>query len=432
MDNHNESLSDKHSVLIVDDSKAVRLYVEELLLKEEYKVLTAENGVDGLEIIYRQRPDLILLDVEMPRMSGIEVLDQLRADRLLSTIILFTTRSSLENRVEGLNLGADDYIVKPFEESELLARVRAGLRTTLLKKELDSARNRTENAMTRLRETQERLIAEQRLQAIASLASGVAHQITNHLSYIQGNLRTLLTYLTVLVEGAERFNKVAAILGGDEHGTSVEAIELIEWLKGAKLDYIREDIGPLIGETREGGTRIASIVDAFLVFDRVKSACEEKMEPLNDVVSSFVSIFRSCLPQGVTLQVEFDPLPETLRCHRGLLNIALENILQNAVDAVGENGNIGVNLSRDNCWCLIRICDSGGGIPDGCLDMVYEPFYSNCGISGRTGLGLTVAQFLVNAHGGRIQIDSGSLGTTVTIYLPMECVGLNPNGASNP
>jgi DNA-binding response OmpR family regulator len=275
------SPGEKPTVLVVDDSKVVRQYVEALLVREGYCVATAPDGFAGLECIYRNVPDVILLDVEMPGMSGIDVLELLKTEQQLSSIILFTTQSSMENRVQGLNMGADDYITKPFAESELLARVRAGSRTALLKKELAYARNHAQDAMNKSHEAQRWMIEEQNHAAVERLAADIAHQINNPLGFIQGNLHTLSVYARTLADGSDRMLKMAELLLGADKGVQDEAIEILAWMKKVKLVNIRQDIEPIIAETYGGVEYIASIVNSLRFLDRANTFVKTELEDLS-------------------------------------------------------------------------------------------------------------------------------------------------------
>lgn len=115
------------TVLTVDDEPRFVRLIEANLLSAGYKVLTANNGPTALEIIVSKQPNLILLDVMMPEMDGFEVLDRIREFSNVPVIML-TAKGEEADRVEGLNRGADDYVVKPFSANELLARVRAVIR----------------------------------------------------------------------------------------------------------------------------------------------------------------------------------------------------------------------------------------------------------------------------------------------------------------
>jgi DNA-binding response OmpR family regulator len=115
-------------VLLVEDEPEMRLILRDNLEFEGYQVLVAETGEDGVALAFREHPELILLDLMLPRMSGYEVCRRLRAGGVETPIIMVTARNQELDRVAGLELGADDYVGKPFSVRELLARIRVHLR----------------------------------------------------------------------------------------------------------------------------------------------------------------------------------------------------------------------------------------------------------------------------------------------------------------
>jgi len=117
-------------ILVVDDEPAVRVALERALRAHGYGVSIAVDGVDGLEHLASDVPDLVVLDILMPRLDGLEACRQLRASGDRTPILMLTARDAVGDRVEGLDAGADDYLVKPFALDELLARIRALLRRT--------------------------------------------------------------------------------------------------------------------------------------------------------------------------------------------------------------------------------------------------------------------------------------------------------------
>lgn len=274
------SPGEKPSVLVVDASKAIRRYLEELLAREGYCVATATDGFAGLECIYRNVPDVVLLDVEMPGMSDIDLQELLKTEQQLSSVILFTTKLSLGKRLQVMNIGAGDYITKPFAESELLARVRSSWRTALLKKELACARNHTQVALNRLRDAQRRTVEEQKLVAIAGLAVDVAHQINNPLGIIQGNLHNLLAYARILADGSDRMLRMADLLLDVDKGVQDEVIEILDWMKKVKLASIRQDMEPIITETCGYVEYITSIVNSLRFLDRTNTLVKTDLKDL--------------------------------------------------------------------------------------------------------------------------------------------------------
>lgn len=118
----------RERVLVVEDELAMRTVLHDCLTRHGYRVLTAANGEEGLARALEQRPDLLLLDLMLPRLDGFAVCGALRKQGFAGRILVLTARGRVEDRVQGLDLGADDYLVKPFSREELLARVRALLR----------------------------------------------------------------------------------------------------------------------------------------------------------------------------------------------------------------------------------------------------------------------------------------------------------------
>jgi two-component system response regulator MprA len=116
------------TVLVVDDDLKLLKMLQRTLMYENLNVLTATNGLEALPIVHTQRPDLIILDWMMPRMDGLALIQTLRDDGNQTMVLMLTARDAIENRVDGLESGADDYLVKPFAPAELVARVHALLR----------------------------------------------------------------------------------------------------------------------------------------------------------------------------------------------------------------------------------------------------------------------------------------------------------------
>ncbi|ACB73897.1 two component transcriptional regulator, winged helix family [Opitutus terrae PB90-1] len=115
-------------ILIVDDDPMVRAVVGSCLVRQGYRVLEAADGEQAMERIVREKPALVVLDIEMPRVGGLAVLSRLRESGNLTPVLIVSSRSHVDDRVNGLSLGADDYLTKPFNQEELLARIRALLR----------------------------------------------------------------------------------------------------------------------------------------------------------------------------------------------------------------------------------------------------------------------------------------------------------------
>ncbi len=168
-------------ILVVDDNKDIVTVIRRILHTQGYETLVASNGREALEAARAEMPDVILLDWMLPEVDGLDVCRQLKADSDTRgiMILLVTGRGSVANRVEGFNAGADDYIPKPFNHPELLARIRSALRLKQLTDDLED-RNR------RLIKSQNELIRAEKMATIGLLASGIAHEFNNIMAGISG------------------------------------------------------------------------------------------------------------------------------------------------------------------------------------------------------------------------------------------------------
>ncbi len=156
-------IEDKDTILLVEDEEDTRFILKRLLDKNGYYVETAINGVDALRVLEDFKPKVILADWTMPEMDGLELCNQLKAkeETKLIYFIVLTARATLKDRVLGLDVGADDFLVKPVENQELLARIRSGVRINNLQHELKSIEHS---------------------KALIEMAATIAHKINNPLA----------------------------------------------------------------------------------------------------------------------------------------------------------------------------------------------------------------------------------------------------------
>ncbi|MBI9073198.1 MAG: response regulator [Melioribacteraceae bacterium] len=167
----------KDKVLIVEDEEDTRFILERLLMKNNYEVRSAENGVEALKLLENFFPKVIVADWTMPQMDGLQFCDILKEQEKYKLIyfIVLTARASLKDRVTGLDVGADDFLVKPVENQELLARIRSGIRIHNLQNELKSIEHN---------------------KAIIELACTIGHQLNNPLSSLTMSLKSLESEFT--------------------------------------------------------------------------------------------------------------------------------------------------------------------------------------------------------------------------------------------
>lgn len=369
-------------ILVVDDDpRNVRL-LEGIFRTAGYAVDKAHSGAEALDLIAQTPPDLVLLDVMMPGMSGHDVCVRLKGDEKTRPIpvVLVTSLSSTEDKVEGLDLGADDFVSKPVNRLELLAKTRSLLRIKTLHDEVTRAKEELE------RKNQELLRLEQLKESLVQM---IVHDLKNPLTAIMGNLSLVL-------------QSPAATPAKTEHRLGV-ALESTRIMMRMILDLL--DISRL----------------------------EESHMTLTREAVSLSSVAQTCLLENgglvtrgsIHLKEEFPAgLPEAW-VDRGLIDRVVANLLSNAIKHTPEGGTITVGARPvDERTLELYVNDTGEGIPEAYHLIIFEKFCQadakKFGLKTDRGLGLTFCKMAVEAHGGRIWVTSApGQGSTFTISLPI-------------
>jgi len=344
-------------VLVVDDNPDLRTFIASNLA-DDYRIEMAEDGIDGLDVARRWMPDLIISDIMMPRMDGYEFTRQIRQDHSLSQIpvILATSKSGGEAVVEGLKIGADDYLAKPFEIRELKARVAAQLRNRRLERNLNER--------------------ESRLAAIGQMTSVIIHDLKNPLS---------------------------AIIGFAE-------IAKQDVLTGKEVEMITQDLEPVISEANRVSRMIAEVLD----FAR-GSTSDLNLVP-TDLIAYLETVCQplkaKLLPMGIELGLSYKSDVELqVNIDNDRMLRVIENLVQNAYEAVMAEGqspqgkHIWIDIRGDERSATVRIADDGPGISVEMVPKLFDAFATGKRRTG-TGLGLATVRNLVIAHGGEITVEA--------------------------
>ena len=401
-------------VLIVDDIAENLLLVRAQLELEGHRVSEAGGGEAALAAVRAEPPDLILLDVLMPGIDGHEVCRRLKADSATRTIpvIMLTALRERADKLMALEAGADDFLSKPFDRAELLARVRSHLRSKFLYDRLARSRDeiralnavleqrvseRTQElaeALFTLREAQAHVVQQERLRALGEMASGVAHDLNNALAPVVGFSELLLM--------------------------KVDALDNREEL----LSYLR-----LISE---GATSAADVVARLRQFYRPRDA-HEQLAPVDlpAVVERTIALTQpkwrdQAQAAGKSIRIETDlrPVPAIAGAESELRDL-LTNLIFNAVDAIpahtaGEPDSvIALRTRTKGEEVVLEVSDTGSGMTEEVRRRCLEPFFTTKGEHG-TGLGLSTVHGTLRRHGGALEIKSRlGAGTTFRIFLPI-------------
>ncbi|MBI4986647.1 MAG: HAMP domain-containing histidine kinase [Rhodocyclales bacterium] len=272
-------------------------------------------------------------------------------------------------------------------------------RYKLLSEELEQ---RVAATVKLLDERQRQLYQAEKLASVGQLAAGVAHEINNPIGFVRSNVATLGRYLDTW------------------RGLKARLADAPAAWQELDLDFILTDSADIVQDSIAGIDRVARIVADLRGFSNVDRP-EEEVADLNPNIEDVASVVRGQLPAGVALQLDLHPLPRIL-CLPGHINQVLHSVIRNAVQAVQDGGRPGTVTVRSQAagdGVDIAVADTGVGMSAEQLTRVFEPFYTTRGVGQGTGLGMTVAKDIVQAHDGRISISSQpQAGTTVTIHLP--------------
>ena len=422
------------TLLVVDDEENNRNVIVAQLKTEGYAFITAASGEEALELIDQQLPDLILLDVMMPGISGFDVAEILKSEERTATIpiIMITALGDGNSRLTGLTSGVEEFLTKPVSRAELLMRVRNLLRLKEYQDDLSTYNNalegrvadRTkelESASLQLSEAQTQLLQSEKLAALGQLAAGVAHEINNPVGYVNSNIGTLKGYTKDLIEILRAYEEI-----NQKHTPDPELMIGLQKLKDKhQLDYICEDAPQLIDESLEGLSRIRKIVQDLKNFAHTDVDPEWKLEDMHECLDSALNIANNEIKYKAKVIREYGQLPE-IECLGSQLSQVFLNLLINAAHAIpdSEQGTITVRTSCDNDEVSIEISDTGCGIPAENLTRIFDPFFTTKPIGQGTGLGLSLSYGIVQRHNGRIEVRSetrmeAGRGTTFRVVLPL-------------
>ncbi|MGL4376314.1 MAG: hybrid sensor histidine kinase/response regulator [Microcoleaceae cyanobacterium] len=429
-------------ILIVDDNPTNLEVLYGALTEAGYEVLVEMDGKSGIEQAKYTVIDLILLDVMMPGIDGFETCRLLKEEILTQEIpiIFMTALSDVVDKVKGLSLGAVDYITKPFQKEEVLARIKTHIKLHRLKLELwqekqlleHRVQQRTEKlsqALEELQKAQYQLVNSEKMSALGQLVAGFAHEINNPLSFLSGNLEQatqatndMIDYLCLCQEKC--------------HPTDQEVSRKGEEIE---LEYLMEDLPQMLSSMRVGIERIANLSKALRTFARGDS--EDKcLANVHDGLDSTLMILQHRLKANNTrpeIQVikNYDGRLPEISCYLGKLNQVFMNILSNAIDALEEMNKersfgeikfhpnqiiITTDFDARKKIIVIKIKDNAGGIPEPIKSKVFDELFTTKSVGKGTGLGLSISRKIVEEnHGGTLTFESFlGEGTEFTICLP--------------
>ncbi|MBI1882777.1 MAG: response regulator [Chlamydiae bacterium] len=360
-----KNFSGKKTVLIVEDNPDLLSFLSSEL-QREYRLILSRDGEEALGKIEKERPDLVISDIMMPKMNGYEFcrrMKNLKSHRDIPLIFL-TAKADLDMKLEGYQYGADDYLVKPFNIDELKAKARALITLRQMGKALQQAQ-------------------EEKLAYVNQMAASLAHEIRNPLQPIR-------TYLEVLQ---------------DHYADPTFPQKMIE----AVTPYL---------------DRMDSLVQQLMHLGRFEKPSLSAMNPVNPLEDVLQILEPKLKSRRILVQKKFLKSPTSFLADPNQLAQVFFNLIKNALEAMPQGGTLLIQTEKiaENGKNLYQISfkDSGLGMDGETLQHLFEPFYTTKKEKG-TGLGLSISKQIVEAHQGKIWAESKpGQGALFLVQLPMK------------
>jgi DNA-binding response OmpR family regulator len=376
------SSDDVKKVLIVEDNQENKDLLVYFLKPKGYHISTVADGLQALESVKKEKPDIVLLDIMLPKMNGFEVCQKLKEDAETKSIpiLMITALKDLKDKIKALDVGADDFISKPFENVELLARVKSLLR---LKEYHDQLAKKN----IELEETNKTLVWMDKFKE--ELINLIVHDMKNPLFVIQGNLQMMSMNLDqVPSETLKKYTKRI-------ERSSQQLLRMVVNL----LDISRFEEGNLV--LKKDRIEFNLILDETV--QRVREYPENK---------------------GKEIKIEIDDsLPEMI-FDKSIIERVVENMINFATNNIAEGGRVEIQTRQlEDGQLQFSIHDNGTQIPKKFHDKIFEKFsqaeIKNAGYRVERALGLTFCKMAVDAHHGKMWMDlDNPVGNRFVIQIP--------------
>ncbi len=368
----------------MDDEPDILEVISIVLQDQGYQVATAANGREGLELCARMHPQIVLTDVRMPEMDGLEALASLKETFDDIEVIVMTAFGELKYAIKALHLDASDFITKPVDDVTLhLALKRARERYTSRKK-LKEYTAFLEQANI----TQAKLLHRDKMISLGRLSAGVVHEINNPLAGILNYARLMNR---ILEKGAldgerqEKFSRYLTLMESESH-------------------------------------RISQIVSSLLTFSRKSEPTREPVS-VPDLIYKCILLSQHRMVLGnIELHRDIPPDIPTIQGDANQLQQCLINLIFNAMDAMDQGGRMDISAGYNGLkkTVFIQVKDTGHGITPENRQRIFEPFFTTKDEGYGVGLGLSILFGIVEAHGGSVGLDSTpGKGTAFTLHLPV-------------
>jgi signal transduction histidine kinase len=414
-------------VLVIDNDPDSREMLAQSVRKRGHEVESYPDGAPVWQAFQEGLHALVIVD-----WSGGDALCRKIRHHSGGTVIVAVAEEA--DALESvLSAGADDFLTKPIDPTIFDIRIAIAEQRVLdvtrradaqeemkrLNNGLTRANEKLQAANEKLKSNQAQLVHSEKMASLGQLAAGIAHEINNPVGFVKSNLGMLSDYVGIFKDLLSDYGSLAESIRDEPLNGQAEILEHIEKIsKEENLEFLLTDVDSLLAESLTGTERVREIAQSLKSFARLDEA-EMQFADVNEGMRATLRMIWSELKYHCTVHEDLRPLPPIL-CFPGQLNQVFMNLLVNASQAMKDEGEITIETWAEDDQVVIRISDSGEGIPQENIPKLFNPFFTTKPVGKGTGLGLSVSYGIIKKHNGRIEVESElGKGTTFSIYLPI-------------
>lgn len=407
---NNES---KPCIMIVDDEPMIVQSLSTILKRNGYDVITCENGKEALSKLKENRVTVIVSDIKMPEISGLDLLQHIKEIDEEIPVILMTAYTNFDVTVEAVKRNAFDFLIKPVNTKILVHSIDKATKYFQLLQKEKTYKNMLEvevkNKTSEIRQKDVEIMSMDRVATVGTLTAGIIHEINNPLTFVHSNVKNLNKFMDKIFELIYFYDNIDY---KDDIRKSIE-----EKKKDLNYSYIEKRVWEILNSCNDGCSRIKKTITDIKSFARIDSRELENID-INECLDIALNILRHEYKNRIEIIKNYGQLP-LIQSSKIKLNQVFINIINNACQAIEGKGTVAIETSHENEKISIKIKDSGSGIPQDVIDKIFNPFFTTKPVGKGTGLGLSISHDIIKEHNGTLNVESEKgKGSTFTICLP--------------